>query len=269
MQSFLRWAGSKRKLLPKLAPYWREEYERYVEPFMGSAALYFSLEPDNALLSDINGELVDTFSALRDHPRAIHNRLERIPLGSESYYSLRSQDPRELSQLDRAARFIFLNRFCFNGLYRTNKSGQFNVPFSASGTGRLPSWERFKNTSEKLKNATILNLDFAQVLKKHAKSGDFLYLDPPYAVENRRIFRQYGPQVFGTSDLGTLASLLPRLHESGVKFLVSYAYNAHALELFKQWHTRRVYTQRNIAGFAKHRRRACELLVSNVEPFRK
>lgn len=264
MRSFLRWAGSKRKLLPKIQPYWQDGFSRYVEPFMGSAALYFSLQPRRALLSDINDELVHAFLAVKNHPRAIHNRLQKLPLGSKSYYELRSLDPDSLSNLDRAARFIFLNRFCFNGLYRTNSSGKFNVPYSPTKTGVLPNLEKLKSISHRLKNTTILKMDYARVLRSKVREGDFVYLDPPYAVNNRRIFRQYGPQEFGTSDLAELASILPDLHSRGVRFLVSYAYNAHALDIFKQWPTRRVYSQRNIAGFVKHRRRACELLVSNV-----
>lgn len=231
---------------------------------MGSAALFFSLEPRRALLSDINAELVGAFLAVKDHPRAIFNRLQKIPTDSESYYEVRSQDPDSLNVLDRAARFIYLNRFCFNGLYRTNCSGKFNVPYSPSKTGVLPNLEKLKSVSKKLAKTKVFQMDYSRVLREMVRKGDFVYLDPPYAVSNRRIFRQYGPQEFGTEDLIELANLLPELDERGAKFLVSYAYCSSAIKLFDGWSTKRVYTQRNIAGFAKHRRRACELLVSNI-----
>lgn len=264
MDPFLRWAGSKRKLLPELAPHWSHGFRRYVEPFMGSAALYFFLEPERALLSDINSDLVNAFTAIRDHPIALHSRLSRLPVGRESYYQIRTTDPANLRSLEAAARFIYLNRFCFNGLYRTNASGEFNVPFSPSKTGALPSKERLFATSRLLKDTEIVTSNYASVLTKRIRKDDFVYLDPPYAVENRRIFKQYGPHVFGRKDLENLAELLPKISSKGARFLLSYAYSKDALNLFKQWTTRRVYVQRNIAGFAKHRRKACELLVTNT-----
>ncbi len=264
MDPFLRWAGSKRKLLPKLAPYWGEDHKRYVEPFMGSAALFFFLEPDNALLSDVNGDLVNAFTAVRDHPIAVHNRLKKLPTGSDSYYKTRAVDPDELPPLDAAARFIYLNRFCFNGLYRTNTAGKFNVPYSPSKTGRIPSREKLIEVSQKLQGKRILQADYAKILGSHVRRSDFIYLDPPYAVENRRIFKQYGPHVFGSSDMEELASCLEKIDAKEASFLLSYAYSREALDLFGGWTTHRVYAQRNIAGFVKHRRRACELLVTNI-----
>ena len=99
---FLRWAGSKKRLLPKLVNYWDDGFIRYVEPFMGSAALFFAIKPSNAILSDINSELVETFSAVRDHPRAVYNRLFRLPLGKDAYYQIRQEDASRLPTLDRA-----------------------------------------------------------------------------------------------------------------------------------------------------------------------
>ena len=152
---FLRWAGSKKRLLPKLVTYWEDGFTRYVEPFMGSAALFFAIKPSNAILSDINSELVETFSAVRDHPRAVYNRLFRLPLGKDAYYQIRQEDASRLPTLDRAARFVYLNRFCFNGLYRTNKNGKFNVPYAASKTGRLPSQEELYKAAKVLSVAQI------------------------------------------------------------------------------------------------------------------
>src|ERR1700720_1906242 len=111
-QPFLRWAGSKRKLLPKLGQFWDRSFERYIEPFMGSACLFFSLQPADALLSDINEELVSTFKVVRDEPENLARSLKRIARGKRSYYRMRALDPGRLSTLESAARFIFLNRFC-------------------------------------------------------------------------------------------------------------------------------------------------------------
>ncbi|MCK4417784.1 MAG: Dam family site-specific DNA-(adenine-N6)-methyltransferase [Candidatus Latescibacteria bacterium] len=251
-------------MLPKLVPYWHDGYQRYSEPFMGSASLFFALEPPRALLSDINSELVETFIAVRDNPRAVHNKLVRIPLGKDSYYRIRALSTEGISTVEKAARFIFLNRFCFNGLYRTNMQGQFNVPFSSSRTGDLPSSIELLTAAKALRRADIRCADFNQVLDE-TDEGDFIYMDPPYAVANRRVFREYGPRCFSTSDLKRLSIALDQLDKRGVCFVVSYAFCKEALDAFRKWDIQKVFINRNIAGFAKHRRRAAELIVSNCQ----
>ncbi len=263
---FLRWAGSKRRLLPKLSNYWNNEYRRYVEPFVGSAALFFAIRPSSALLSDVNAGLIEAFTLIRDDVAGVYERLVRIPLGSKSYYALRAEDPLTRKPLDRAARFVFLNRFCFNGLYRTNAKGSFNVPYAPTGTGDLPSWRHLQACSALLSGVELIRGDFEEILLENVEAQDFVYLDPPYAVENRRVFRQYGPETFGTSDLRRLSMVLDEIHSRGAHFVLSYAWCREATIAFRKWPARRVYTQRNIAGFARHRRRAAELIVSNVVP---
>jgi DNA adenine methylase len=232
---------------------------------MGSACLFFELRPDEAVLTDINGDLIRTFVAVLDHPQAVSNRLGKIPLGKRSYYSIRKQRLADLGDADAAARFIFLNRFCFNGLYRTNQTGGFNVPYGSSGTGRLPTAAELWSVASALRNSTITRADFEQTLER-TTAGDFVYLDPPYAVGNRRVFRQYGPSSFGLHDLQRLADALVSMDDRGVKFVLSYASCAEATEFFKRWTRRKIYIRRNIAGFATHRRRAGEVLISNCCP---
>jgi DNA adenine methylase len=259
--SFLRWAGSKRKLLPRLRAYWKPSFKRYVEPFMGSACLFFNLRPKTAILGDVNAELVTTFLAVRDRPRAVYHALQRIPRGRRSYDRLR-RNLTQLEDVDRAARFIFLNRFCFNGLYRTNRAGQFNVPFTSSRNGHLPTLKELLRTSRSLSTVEVFDDDFETTLSR-AEEGDFAYIDPPFAVSNRRIFRQYGPDSFGLEDLKRLQKQLILLDARGVTFVVSYALCAEALNTFRGWQIEKTFTQRNISGFAKHRRKAAELLISN------
>ena len=263
-RTFLRWAGSKKKLLPKLVSYWGNGFTRYIEPFMGSAAMFFSISPNEAFLSDINSDLVQTFCAVRDHQRAVYNRLVRLPLGEKAYYLIRQQDPSLLKPLDLAARFVYLNRFCFNGLYRTNTKGQFNVPYATSKTARLPALDDLYSAAKTLSHAQIEARDFEEALGD-VRSGDFVYMDPPYAVQNRRVFRQYGPDSFGTEDIARLASALHDIDRRGATFLVSYAMCREALESFGEWHVRRTVTQRCVAGFQRHRRKAVEILVTNRE----
>jgi DNA adenine methylase len=188
--------------------------------------------------------------------------LLRFPLGKEAYYCIRQVDASQLPPLDRAARFLYLNRFCFNGLYRTNEEGRFNVPYSASKTGRLPTLDDLLKAAKVLSCAQISVRDFQETLLE-VRAGDFAYMDPPYAVQNRRIFRQYGPACFGTQDLARLASALPHIDRCGATFLVSYAMCREALEAFDGWQIRRVHIQRSIAGFSQHRRKAVEIFVSN------
>lgn len=262
---FLRWAGSKRKQLAVLSTFWKQKYRRYVEPFMGSACLFFEIQPDTAVLTDINGDLINTFLAVRDHPRAVSNRLSKLPLGERSFYRIREQRAADLRSLDAAARFIFLNRFCFNGLYRTNGAGHFNVPFGSPVKARLPTPAELSSVATKLRGCTIKHADFEETLNR-TKKGDFVYLDPPYAVGNRRMFRQYGPASFGLHDLQRLADTLQLMDDRGVKFVLSYASSPEASQFFTSWPRRRIFVQRNIAGFARHRRRAGEVLISNCFP---
>lgn len=262
-QPFLRWAGSKRKLLPTLRQFWDPTFERYVEPFMGSACLYFALQPKRALLGDLNEELVATFEVVRDQPEALATRLNKFARGETQYYRIRAVNPRRLCRLEGAARFIFLNRFCFNGLYRTNLKGGFNVPYGGIRTGKLPTSSQLLTVSALLRNVELKVGDFTETLAA-TQRGDFVYLDPPFAVQHRRVFRQFGPRYFEVSDLERLAACLEILDKRGVVFVLSYANCAAAETVFAPWTRRKIRVQRNIAGFARCRRMATELLVSNL-----
>lgn len=231
---------------------------------MGSASLFYATKPRKAILSDLNQELVRTVISVRNHPRAVYNRLVAIPRGKDNYIRLRAVNPSSLEPLERAARFLFLNRYCFNGIYRTNSKGGFNVPYAPSKTGGLPSWPNFFAAARRLKSATILCGDFEKIIVPNVREGDFVYLDPPYAVENRRVFKQYGPQTFGLEDLKRLSRTVSRINRRGAKFVLSYAYSPEAIRLFQRWTARKVFTLRNVSGFAKHRRMAAELIVTNI-----
>lgn len=232
---------------------------------MGSACLYFAIRPPKAILSDVNHDLITTFRAVRDHPEAVASRLRTIPVDRETFNRIRAMLSSELRPIEKAAFFIYLNRFCFNGLYRTNKQGAFNVPYAGSCGLRVPTGADLRAVAQLLKTCVIREDDFLPVLED-ADAGDFVYLDPPYAVGNRRIFRQYSPSSFGLEDLERLAQALESLDRRGVRFLLSYARCPEATRYFRQWPRRRIFVQRNIAGFAKHRRLAGEVLISNCFP---
>jgi len=264
-KSFLRWAGSKQKIIPFLKQYWTDNSDRYFEPFMGSAQLFFSLRPKKAILNDINSDLVQTYLQVQRNPYPVHKILSEMKVSSKEYYRIRSINPNTLGTNQRAARFIYLNQLCFNGIYRTNLNGEFNVPFSGENQLKTFSLNVLADVSKKLAKTQIYSDDFEKVVRKHLSKNDFIYLDPPFAVSNRRIFRQYGPDSFGLDDLARLKKLLDDIDKKGAKFLLSYAYCKESISLIKNWNSRKLLVQRNVAGFSKFRRKSAELLISNID----
>ncbi|MBN6104699.1 Dam family site-specific DNA-(adenine-N6)-methyltransferase [Xanthomonas sp. CFBP 8703] len=251
--------------MPRLAEYWGQNHKRYIEPFSGSAALFFHLRPGVARLNDINTQLIECYEVLAKDPDDLYRRVISISSDEENYYLVRSQDPSSLSAEERAARFIYLNRHCFNGIYRTNQKGQFNVPYGAAKAGAVPSREKFNECAAAIRCAELTCLDFDEFISKTVQSGDFVYLDPPYAVANRRIFRQYDKHSFGLEDIERLSECLEYIDSVGASFVVSYALSAEIKKITKRWTARRVIAQRNVAGFAEHRRKAVEVIVTNIK----
>lgn len=267
IQPFLRWAGSKRQILSTLEGYFPTDAKRYVEPFAGSACLFFRLEPKKALLSDINEDLVNVFNQIKMDPLGVWDALAEIKIDEREYYRLRSLVPELLSGPSRAARFIYLNRFCFNGLYRTNLKGQFNVPYGGNRSGSLPTKEDFLRYQSRLKNVTVICSDFGATLSK-VSSGDFVYMDPPYITGNDRVFREYDRRNFGLKDLHRLRRWMDKLTEKSVRFVVSYSHGPESLALAKGYDLDFINVRRNIAGFASDRRSSREVLITNMTRIR-
>jgi len=259
----LRWAGSKRRLVPVLRTYWNKNHSRYLEPFAGSACLFFSLNPTRAILGDVNHELIATYLEVKYRVDGVIRELAKLRLSREQYNTLRALSPCRLDASARAARFIYLNRFCFNGLYRTNLEGRFNVPFSGERCGALPSSDHLKQCSRTLRHARLINADFECVLSI-AERGDLVYMDPPFAVRGRRVFREYDPSAFAHRDVARLRSWMDKLAAARVTFVVSYAESEEADILRKGFDHQTVSVRRNIAGFAARRYLSNEILISNV-----
>lgn len=262
---FLRWAGSKRRLLPDLMAFWSDDFARYVEPFMGSACLFFAIAPKKACINDLNEDLVRTFKAIKKHPAKVYDAYNNIPVTKEFYYKLRPRAFESSDEIERAANFLYLNRNSFNGLYRTNKLGKFNVPFSSNRTGSILERGAFLSSAKMLQTAKLSSLDFESFLRKTVERGDFVYLDPPYAIRNQRIFTQYGPDTFGLNDIERLAKVLYLIDQRGANFVLSYADCDDSRELRRDWSVRKARIRHNIAGFASHRKYVDELIISNVE----
>lgn len=262
MTPILRWAGSKRYLADRLIPLFPASYERYVEPFCGSASLFFLVEPPNALLGDVNGELISAYRQLRRSGERIVRLAEALPDDRDAYNAIREAVPEDLPPLHRAARFFYLNRLCFNGLYRTNKAGAFNVPYSGRRTKSVFEAGVGSSCARLLKRAELVVGDFSKTLRR-VRQGDFVYLDPPYATGSRRVFRQYSADSFGMDDLGRLSRWLAVIHARGARFMLSYADCQESRKVAGHWECRRVHVRRHIAGFSGHRRKAVELVISN------
>jgi DNA adenine methylase len=262
MKSIIRWAGSKRSLLPELRTRVPEDVGTYIEPFAGSACLFFDVRPRRAILSDLNLELINTYRAVRRNPEIVVQCFRRLRRGKNAYYRIRAIDPMQLSDAEQAARFLYLNRFCFNGLFRTNLKGKFNVPYGPP-TKPLRVFESdVLEASEILRVAELTAEDFETTIDSVEK-GDFVYLDPPYVLNERRVFHQYLPGSFMRSDLARLSTALEKIDTRGATFLLSYAESAEAKKLVAQWHHKLVWARRNIAGFVGARKGAVEILASN------
>jgi DNA adenine methylase len=262
MKSIVRWAGSKRRLLPEIRRSVPSSFVTYVEPFAGSGCLFFDLKPSRAILSDLNAELMTTYREVRHDPERVLSSFRRFQKGERAYYRVRSIDPKSLSDAGVAARFLYLNRFCFNGLFRTNTKGEFNVPYGPP-TKRLVLFESdVVAAAEILSGADLLTGDFQQAIDL-VEHGDFAYLDPPYVLDERRIFAEYLPGSFTKADLERLGDALAEIDRRGATFVLSYADSKEARQLLRPWHSRKIWVQRHIAGFIGARRVDREILVSN------
>ena len=231
---FLKWPGGKRWLVSSYADLFPPEYGTYVEPFLGGGAVYFYLKPSKALLGDINAELVDAYRAIKGDWQALQNSLRyRQRRHRETpdayYYWLRSKTPNSLVQ--RASRLIYLNRTCFNGIYRVNRKGQFNVPRGTKDKVIIET-DDFEAMSSLLAGAEMVAGDF-EALIDQAGRGDFVFCDPPYTVRhNYNCFRKYNEVLFSWSDQERLADSLLRATMRGVKVFCTNANHDSVRELY-------------------------------------
>lgn len=262
MRPLFRWAGSKRKILPYMKKYLPENYNRYYEPFCGSACLYFDERPGKAVLSDMNSELINAYKMVRDNHLIVHDFLSNLIVNPDEYKRIRSLDERSLEPHERAARFIYLNKLCFNGVYRTNLQGKFNVPMGVR-TGTIPRLDELLEYSKVLKDVEFISGDFESVIAKAVK-GDFIYLDPPYSKPESRKRGEYGPDSFDFNDVERLIDSLKSAEMRGVYFLLSYCESDELLERIPSgWTVEEISVRRHVAGFHQHRRMVGEVLISN------
>jgi DNA adenine methylase len=227
---------------------------------------FFFLRPKVAILADFNLHLMQAYGAIKKHPFLVAEALSHLTERQADYYDVRKQNPSELDEVSRAARFIFLNRNCFNGVYRTNKSGVFNVP-KGTRVGSMPTREHLFRCSVALRSAQLENGDFEETIDT-AKSGDFIYADPPYAKWHARSRGEYGPGAFAVSDINRLNEALVRADSRKASFLLSYIDCEEIRILKARWRSHQVKVHRQISGFEQHRYVVTEVLITNQMRFR-
>jgi DNA adenine methylase len=259
---FLKWVGGKRQLLSELLKHVPDEFNAYHEPFLGGAALFYALEPDSAVLSDLNDRLLRTYKSVRDEPMAVIALLETYPYDKEFYLRLRAVDIDNRSDAEVAAWMLYVTKTGFNGLYRVNKSGGFNVPFGRYNNPTICDSGRLMTCSAALQNVTLAHGDFMGV-EERAKSGDFVYFDPPYVPLNATSsFTSYTRDGFTIDDQIRLRDLALRLKESGVHVLLSNSSAEVIRELYSpKFNVKEVMASRSINSKASGRGKVAELLM--------
>lgn len=264
---FIKWVGGKRQLLPKILSVVPRKFNRYYEPFVGGGALFFELQPARAVLGDYNEELINAYRVVRDNPDELLRDLKRHKNDSVYFYKIRALDRnpkkyKSLSDVQRASRLIYLNKTGYNGLYRVNSKGQFNVPFGKY-EDPLYADERIRDCSVVLAGSELLCGDFEETVSS-AKKGDFVYFDPPYAPLNSTSnFTSYTDQKFDDEMQLRLKLVCDDLHKRGVKFALSNSHTKEMVELYADYEVRQVMAARLVNSRASGRSKIKEILVTN------
>lgn len=262
----LRWAGGKRRLVPRLLRALPSDIalRRYNEPFAGAAALFLALQPRIAALSDANVHLMDCYSFLQAQPDQIHTylRLHAARNSEQYYYEVREQYNRSGPSAAQAARFIYLNKACFNGIFRVNRQQEFNVPYGHKSPPALPSREQLRSVSTQLQGVELRAIGFESALADLG-TNDFVYLDPPYPpINGTAYFTHYTADRFGEQDQRSLAASVDKLSERGARFMMSNADAPLIRELYGKYRIIPLSVTRFITcKSVKHR--ADEVLITN------
>ena len=260
----LKWPGGKRLLLRHLHPHVPAVFEHYFEPFLGSAALFFSLQPKLAHLSDINPELINFYVQLKNRCESLLAELQGYSNDADTYYNLRDTDPP--GDLRRAARFFYLTRTSFNGIYRTNRNGRFNVPFANNGRSIVSDVKLFRTASNSLKETELRCCDFTLSCLS-AKSGDFVYFDPPYTVAHgQNGFLRYNRTLFTWKDQLRLHALVEALTRRGVYVMLSNAMHSSLQSLYSGFPQYVILRHSIVSADPSARRPVQELLITNYDP---
>ncbi|MFR0597809.1 Dam family site-specific DNA-(adenine-N6)-methyltransferase [Bifidobacterium apri] len=266
VKPILKWAGGKSQMLDVLLPKVPTHYGKYIEPFFGGGALFFALRPENAVIADSNPELVNLYTQIRDHVEDVISTLAGYKNEREQFLQVRSLDWTKLPPVDAAARTIYLNKTCFNGLYRVNRRGQFNTPFGKYKNPKICDAQALRAASKALRNAMIVCGDYATVLAEYAEPDDFVFLDPPYIpVSEYSDFKRYTKEQFGIADHLRLAVEFSRLHSLGCHLLLTNSNHPLVHDLYGQYEIQVIPTKRSVACKASSRTGEDTLVIAEPE----
>ncbi|MEL6381049.1 MAG: DNA adenine methylase [Cyanobacteria bacterium J06626_18] len=264
---FLKWAGGKGRLIEQYQPYFPKQLGRYCEPFLGGGALFFHLADgcQSAILTDLNEELVNVYRCVRDEVEAVIDLLEshRSNHCQTHYYAVRAQTA-IASPIQRAARLIYLNKTCFNGLYRENSKGFFNVPMGRYKNPKICDTTTLRSASMALQRADITCVPFTHILEQTLQPNDLVYFDPPYhpisATSNFTGYNRYG---FTAQDQISLQQTFAALADRGIQVMLSNSDCPFIRDLYRDFHIREIQASRAINSNAKRRGKISELLITS------
>lgn len=268
----LKWVGGKRQLLPLIKPRLPKRITSYCEPFVGGGAVLFELQPKKAIINDINSELILVYTVIKDNVKALIELLETYPNEENFYYDLRNIDRDQtkydkLSEIERAARVIFLNKTCYNGLYRVNNAGEFNSPFGKYKNPNIVNAPVLRAVSAYFNSSeiTFSSVDFAMVLEQLHK-GTFVYLDPPYdPISDTSSFTGYSKGGFNRGQQIQLRECCDSLNARGIKFMLSNSATDFIKEQYSNYHITTVQAKRAINSVASKRGDVDEVIITNYE----
>lgn len=272
VKPFLKWAGGKRQLLQEILPKFPDTYDCYFEPFIGAGAVLFGVMPKKAVINDYNKDLITTYQVIKDEPEVLLGLLKKHQEmnSPEYFYSIRELDRngeeyKNSSSAEKAARTIYLNRTCFNGLYRVNSKGYFNVPYGKYKNPQIVNEEIIMSVSNYLNSneITIMRGDFAASLKS-ATPNDFIYFDPPYHTDTNS-FTAYQAGGFGEEEQIRLRDLFADFASKGIRCLLSNSDTAFIRDIYKDFKVETVYANRMINSKSEGRGKITEVLVKNWE----
>ncbi len=272
VKPIVKWVGGKRQLIDEIEKYIPDKYSTYYEPFVGGGALLFHLQPKKAVINDVNEELINLYTVVRDNVDELIEDLKKHENTKDHYYSIRELDRdkgqySKLTDVERASRIHFLNKTCFNGMFRVNSSGEFNVPFGRYKNPDIVNKATLKAVSKYFNksNIKLLNCDFEKSLKGIRK-GSFVYFDPPYdPVSDSSSFTGYAKGGFDREEQKRLKKLCDKLNKRGIKFLLSNSSTEFILELYRDYNIETVQARRSINSNADQRGEVDEVLVRNYE----
>jgi len=266
--TLVKWAGGKKQLLEQFKPLFPKNITTYIEPFVGGGAVLFyvlkNYSPKKVIILDINSELINAYEVVRDDVENLVAELKKLKKlhNKENYYRIRAEDPKLLSKLTRASRFIYLNKTCFNGLYRVNSKGDFNVPIGSYKNPSVCSEEDLLEISKLLKNVIIINGGFEECLK-FAKKGNFVYFDPPYYPLNSSSFTTYTKDKFLGNEQKQLRKVFGILDKRGCEVMLSNSDSKFIKDLYENYNISFVRATRMINSNASERGKINEIVVRN------